>query len=131
MPKDLVRGVLNLVISGIPSIRIRSIRIWKRMWYVLNLIISGLPSIPWTDGSEDRQRPIVLNLIVTGLPSILQLWMLFNKLNHLQSFKPYYNWTTFNTSTWQNMETKWWGFKPCYKWNTFNTVLTAKEIVNI
>ena len=38
------------------------------------------------------------------------------------SFKPYYNWNTFNTEedrVWRKQHPD--GFKPCYKWNTFNT----------
>ena len=39
-------GVLNLVISGIPSILKDSIKEAKEL-KVLNLVISGIPSIPW------------------------------------------------------------------------------------
>ena len=41
------------------------------------------------------------------------------------SFKPYYNWNTFNTA----LPSKYWkkenriSFKPYYNWNTFNTVI--------
>ena len=38
------------------------------------------------------------------------------------SFKPYYKWITFNTSTaTQNSNTYIPSFKPYYKWITFNT----------
>ena len=38
------------------------------------------------------------------------------------SFKPYYNWNTFNTlETGNTLESLYLSFKPCYKWNTFNT----------
>ena len=38
----------------------------------------------------------VLNLIITGIPSI-QVKMNIN-FKELGSFKPYYNWNTFNTN---------------------------------
>ena len=38
---------------------------------------------------------IVLNLIITGIPSIPKDIELF--LEGVISFKPYYNWNTFNT----------------------------------
>ena len=39
-------------------------------------------------------------------------------------FKPYYNWTAFNTAS-KIYRTNSYilCFKPCYKWNTFNTKL--------
>ena len=36
-------------------------------------------------------------------------------------FKPYYNWNTFNTITDNNANEILLGFKPYYNWNTFNT----------
>ena len=37
------------------------------------------------------------------------------------SFKPYYNWNTFNTKREENKYGLRKGFKPYYNWNTFNT----------
>ena len=37
----------------------------------------------------------VLNLIITGIPSILDSFVIFG--TSYCSFKPYYNWNTFNT----------------------------------
>ena len=68
LSKDYLK-VLNLVISGIPSIRL----LWwlyARRIFVLNLIITGVPLIQ----NEKRTKwktMWVLNLIITGLPSIL------------------------------------------------------------
>ena len=41
------------------------------------------------------EEVLVLNLIITGIPSILQT--LSAMKNMWESFKPYYNWNTFNT----------------------------------
>ena len=41
------------------------------------------------------------------------------------SFKPYYNWNTFNTKIKSKLNnTGDWCFKPYYNWNTFNTTKT-------
>ena len=50
---------------------------------------------------------------------------------YFKSFKPYYNWNTFNTEMleWELSE-KRMGFKPYYNWNTFNTQLSIKSRVN-
>ena len=37
------------------------------------------------------------------------------------SFKPYYNWNTFNTWDDWDLITGLYSFKPYYNWNTFNT----------
>ena len=37
------------------------------------------------------------------------------------SFKPYYNWNTFNTLRKVSTTRPQKGFKPYYNWNTFNT----------
>ena len=37
--------VLNLVINGIPSIRLRGVLLVDERLYVLNLVINGIPSI--------------------------------------------------------------------------------------
>ena len=62
--------VLNLVISGIPSIPSwRSICRKKEEW-VLNLVISGIPSILVVARYQKGIQP-VLNLVISGIPSIL------------------------------------------------------------
>ena len=87
---------------------------------VLNLIITGIPSIlpasapaPLTSG--DGFKPYynwntfntatmvgfaigfaVLNLIITGIPSIQNI-QTPGSVEYFSSFKPYYNWNTFNT----------------------------------
>ena len=64
---------------------------------VLNLVINGLPSIRMPEDYEDATvLSEVLNLVINGLPSIL------GKENFLvepkmRSFKPCYKWITFNT----------------------------------
>ena len=43
-------------------------------------------------------RPMcVLNLIITGIPSIQNGKEIEELRSEIQSFKPYYNWNTFNT----------------------------------
>ena len=64
---------------------------------------------------------VVLNLIITGIPSIL-FWIVYDSTIDC-SFKPYYNWNTFNTDRvmfWIGAAIR--GFKPYYNWNTFNTI---------
>ena len=61
---------------------------------VLNLIITGIPSILELSALSGVSSS-VLNLIITGIPSILQLE--YSCSNQKISFKPYYNWNTFNT----------------------------------
>ena len=63
---------------------------------VLNLIITGIPSILEESGLS-RQEIIVLNLIITGIPSIHDV--IDRYCCRVSSFKPYYNWNTFNTMT--------------------------------
>ena len=43
---ELSMSVLNLVISGMPSIQERLMNKCKKIFKVLNLVISGMPSIP-------------------------------------------------------------------------------------
>ena len=62
---------------------------------VLNLIITGIPSILRTNLLE-RELISVLNLIITGIPSI-QMKKDVLMLAAVAGFKPYYNWNTFNT----------------------------------
>ena len=62
--------VLNLVISGIPSIL--SINpLGECAKTVLNLVISGIPSIQKLE-SGFNQFYKVLNLVISGIPSILE-----------------------------------------------------------
>ena len=64
---------------------------------VLNLVISGIPSIPakldkkWNIGNF-----IVLNLVISGIPSILKRVNSKSK-PVIGGFKPCYKWNTFNT----------------------------------
>ena len=70
--KSLVDRVLNLVISGMPSIRCR---IWQnsRVYpIVLNLVISGMPSILSQTVCIHLTISSVLNLVISGMPSILR-----------------------------------------------------------
>ena len=63
-----IEFVLNLVISGIPSILNKTRRqIWLRI--VLNLVISGIPSIQYLR-FESVTLCQVLNLVISGIPSI-------------------------------------------------------------
>ena len=86
---------------------------------------------------------LVLNLIITGIPSILNLAT--SKKTNIDSFKPYYNWNTFNTlyiistrctpfvlnliitgipsilGELRSSIIEDTCFKPYYNWNTFNT----------
>ena len=88
-------GVLNLIITGIPSI----LRFYKKGEKMLNK--SFKPYYNWNTFNtvlEDLVSIIkaVLNLIITGIPSILLFHISFSFC--LQGFKPYYNWNTFNTT---------------------------------
>ena len=61
--------VLNLIITGIPSIPyLLSFKV--SCGTVLNLIITGIPSILDAQPLSET-HPEVLNLIITGIPSIL------------------------------------------------------------
>ena len=63
---------------------------------------------------------MVLNLIITGIPSIRQ--QLKDHTGVFLSFKPYYNWNTFNTKGYRyDGCQEFLSFKPYYNWNTFNT----------
>ena len=87
---------------------------------VLNLIITGIPSIPKDSYKKLLSRSIVLNLIITGIPSIHEYGI--SKLFHQHfHFKPYYNWNTFNTVFASFLTPHSICFKPYYNWNTFNT----------
>ena len=79
----------------------------KNFIKVLNLIISGLPSILSTVAIVlSKLLLLVLNLIINGLPSIHT--KTFEKIFKLLGFKPYYKWITFNTERhWRNKERSW------------------------
>ena len=62
--------VLNLVISGLPSIPIQVNKTWKKSQTVLNLVISGMPSILWSKFYSRSSTSYVLNLVISGMPSI-------------------------------------------------------------
>ena len=63
---------------------------------------------------------LVLNLIITGIPSIRGVCYAIYK--SVKSFKPYYNWNTFNTMEKKDFSILLDSFKPYYNWNTFNTL---------
>ena len=90
----MIYKVLNLIITGIPSILLFSLpRLLSSL--VLNLIITGIPSILNTAEIFVEIGPGVLNLIITGIPSIHGEVCYIDGYN--KRFKPYYNWNTFNT----------------------------------
>ena len=94
---------------------------------VLNLIITGIPSIPKENVKVEEILNGVLNLIITGIPSIQLTYV--NLLAKFFSFKPYYNWNTFNTlSNQRDTKEIIQRFKPYYNWNTFNTLDLNKNI---
>ena len=62
-------GVLNLIITGIPSILRDEKSTVLAIVFVLNLIITGIPSIPISAITKPPTAS-VLNLIITGIPSI-------------------------------------------------------------
>ena len=62
--------VLNLVISGIPSIPTEEGEIETAL-DVLNLVISGIPSILLRMSFKVIANNNVLNLVISGIPSIL------------------------------------------------------------
>ena len=88
---------------------------------VLNLIINGIPSIPSSSFNVNKSPKDVLNLIINGIPSILFQHHNVKLVDDL-SFKPYYKWNTFNTTTEFTGLFVSVRFKPYYKWNTFNTI---------
>ena len=93
--KEIVPEVLNLIITGIPSIQdIMSLSLQCKLT-VLNLIITGIPSILTRPLCSLPAAAGVLNLIITGIPSILCIIVFHFRPSF--SFKPYYNWNTFNT----------------------------------
>ena len=114
--------VLNLVISGIPSILKANYKTGK------NYNNSFKPCYKWntfnTEACNQKTFPslLVLNLVISGIPSIL-LHDYYIEL-YIISFKPCYKWNTFNTVEDPEGKNKLPSFKPCYKWNTFNTLRT-------
>ena len=67
-----------------------------RIFRVLNLVISGIPSILQSGYRYPRCRYVVLNLVISGIPSIHLIMDRFRELG-VESFKPCYKWNTFNT----------------------------------
>ena len=65
-------------------------------YYVLNLVISGIPSIQRILQLTQCQLDQVLNLVISGIPSILVM-LLNYELKDVDGFKPCYKWNTFNT----------------------------------
>ena len=62
---------------------------------VLNLVISGMPSIPILGGTLGKIASRVLNLVISGMPSIP-----YNPVgieDTILRFKPCYKWNAFNT----------------------------------
>ena len=93
--KDVII-VLNLIITGIPSIwSILPYRLCM-VWWVLNLIITGIPSILLGIFGAIAFWSFVLNLIITGIPSILRV-LNENRKEMKRRFKPCYKWNAFNT----------------------------------
>ena len=64
------------------------------MIFVLNLVISGIPSIPKVEATFTHIYE-VLNLVISGIPSIHNHYYIIYAF--LYSFKPCYKWNTFNT----------------------------------
>ena len=81
-------------------------KFYKKEVIVLNLIITGIPSIRLKMKVTKRDTKRVLNLIITGIPSILYLAVKEDK-EILVSFKPYYNWNTFNTLDFARVLNSW------------------------
>ena len=68
---------------------------WQtRQRCVLNLVISGIPSI-LCNTVNNIFIALVLNLVISGIPSILVVEFVNGVKNF--SFKPCYKWNTFNT----------------------------------
>ena len=141
--KGLDPEVLNLVISGIPSILMyydgwyKTLRSFKPCYKwntfntdkVLSCRVNGnlcfKPCYKWNTFNTQKIVPRkiglrqVLNLVISGIPSILKLWI--KDCCRTVSFKPCYKWNTFNTPSILCQVFINSSFKPCYKWNTFNT----------
>ena len=66
---------------------------------VLNLVISGIPSILNSYTLKNVRKIEVLNLVISGIPSILSMASSLFDLDAPLSFKPCYKWNTFNTYT--------------------------------
>ena len=87
--------VLNLVISGIPSI------LSVRAKLVVSRFIGFKPCYKWntfnTILSATKVRLNgVLNLVISGIPSIQKQGVIRYEIDK-KSFKPCYKWNTFNT----------------------------------
>ena len=86
--------VLNLIITGIPSILKSEVRA-----FIMSQCFK--PYYNWNTFNTSKiliihnKNTSVLNLIITGIPSILEIEI--PKSGYNSGFKPYYNWNTFNT----------------------------------
>ena len=65
-------------------------------YIVLNLVISGIPSIRQRCRSRRSREIKVLNLVISGIPSI-QKEIVYAFSEEGYGFKPCYKWNTFNT----------------------------------
>ena len=85
------------------------------MYAVLNLVISGISSI---QGGENFQLLYsdVLNLVISGIPSIPTGSTLLALTDSQDNFKPYYNWTAFNTISFE--------YDRCWHW-VLNLVISG------
>ena len=117
--KVIVTEVLNLVISGIPSIRTPAN--FNKL-----LALGFKPCYKW---NTFNTLQLLLNLKMEQESfKPCYKWNTFNTLIKmflmlvlLMSFKPCYKWNTFNTEKFRCSGRDCPSFKPCYKWNTFNT----------
>ena len=97
--KSRVTGVLNLVINGQPSIQC------FRYIYKDKGLSSFKPCYKWIAFNTSKivkyatYATSVLNLVITGIPSIQKIRKFNLDKNNILSFKPYYNWNTFNTKS--------------------------------
>ena len=96
--------VLNLIISGMPSI-LKTGELSLKIQRVLNLIISGMPSIH-KFGKDSKTLQWVLNLIISGMPSIHRR-VPYSWVPSSSCFKPYYKWNAFNTLDFARVLNSW------------------------
>ena len=103
-----------------PSIHKKNKNINWSSIFVLNLVISGMPSILPMAQSQIKRELHILNLVISGMPSIHLIFQIQSVLQLY--FKPCYKWNAFNTSLEEVVYMSFAScFKPCYKWNAFNT----------
>ena len=88
-----INNVLNLVISGIPSILNVAL-------LFLYMDLRFKPCYKWNTFNTKVEKikkylSEVLNLVISGIPSIHMIY--YNSRLYVLSFKPCYKWNTFNT----------------------------------